>query len=251
MREEFKLGFGKKYGFTNYTFFYGKEEYPYSQCSPVQIFQAALNYRVGMADLKINGKNYSLTFTLEDTDRFINAVTYMNQKVDEANGIKKNYVCRILAYTGTIMEVYNDYLTINLMPYQSYIGNSFRGCGNGEKRINFSDITAIQYREPGEVPGYIQFSYPGCAERNGSFDAILEDENAIPIRKAAALYAKEILNFIEKRRAEIKQESKTAPAAVMTPISVADEIKKFKELLDLGVITQEEFNAKKKELLGL
>ena len=31
----------------------------------------------------------------------------------------------------------------------------------------------------------------------------------------------------------------------------ADELKKYKELLDSGVITQEEFNAKKKQLLGL
>lgn len=34
-------------------------------------------------------------------------------------------------------------------------------------------------------------------------------------------------------------------------ISAADEIKKFKELLDCGIITQEEFDAKKKQLLGL
>lgn len=34
-------------------------------------------------------------------------------------------------------------------------------------------------------------------------------------------------------------------------ISVADELKQFKELLDMGVITQEEFDAKKKQLLGL
>jgi len=33
--------------------------------------------------------------------------------------------------------------------------------------------------------------------------------------------------------------------------SAADEIKKFKELLDMGIITQEEFDAKKKQLLGL
>ena len=31
----------------------------------------------------------------------------------------------------------------------------------------------------------------------------------------------------------------------------ADELKKFKELLDSGVISQEEFDAKKKQLLGL
>ena len=35
------------------------------------------------------------------------------------------------------------------------------------------------------------------------------------------------------------------------PFSVADELKKFKELLDMGIITEDEFNAKKKELLGL
>ena len=35
------------------------------------------------------------------------------------------------------------------------------------------------------------------------------------------------------------------------PQSNADELKKFKELLDMGVITQEEFDAKKKQLLGL
>ena len=35
------------------------------------------------------------------------------------------------------------------------------------------------------------------------------------------------------------------------PQSNADELKKFKELLDMGVITQDEFEAKKKQLLNL
>ncbi len=38
---------------------------------------------------------------------------------------------------------------------------------------------------------------------------------------------------------------------IQNVISPADEIKKFKELLDLGIITQEEFDGKKKQLLGL
>lgn len=36
-----------------------------------------------------------------------------------------------------------------------------------------------------------------------------------------------------------------------TTQNVADEIKKFKELLDIGAITKEEFEAKKKQLLGV
>lgn len=43
------------------------------------------------------------------------------------------------------------------------------------------------------------------------------------------------------------------PVAVSTSAtaSTADELKKFKDLLDSGVITQEEFDAKKKQLLGM
>ena len=44
---------------------------------------------------------------------------------------------------------------------------------------------------------------------------------------------------------------KNAPAAPAAAPSAADELKKFKELLDMGVISQEEFDAKKKQLLGL
>ena len=46
----------------------------------------------------------------------------------------------------------------------------------------------------------------------------------------------------------IKQEQN---AAANNSVSAADELKKFKELLDMGAITQEEFDAKKKQLLGL
>ena len=38
---------------------------------------------------------------------------------------------------------------------------------------------------------------------------------------------------------------------VNEPINAANEIKKYKELLDMGAITQEEFDAKKRQLLNL
>ena len=42
-----------------------------------------------------------------------------------------------------------------------------------------------------------------------------------------------------------------AGATVIQQVSAMDELKKLKELLDLGIVTQEEFDAKKKQLLGL
>lgn len=43
----------------------------------------------------------------------------------------------------------------------------------------------------------------------------------------------------------------SSPATVPKSDSAADEIKKYKELLDLGAITQDEYDAKKKQLLGI
>lgn len=43
----------------------------------------------------------------------------------------------------------------------------------------------------------------------------------------------------------------TAPVVVQNAVSAMDELKKLKELLDMGIVTQEEFDAKKKQLLGL
>jgi Zn finger protein HypA/HybF involved in hydrogenase expression len=51
-----------------------------------------------------------------------------------------------------------------------------------------------------------------------------------------------------KEEWEIDQKKRNNDDSV---ISSADELKMFKELLDIGVITQEEFDAKKKQLLGL
>lgn len=47
------------------------------------------------------------------------------------------------------------------------------------------------------------------------------------------------------------QIQQTSHPAVLPATSVADEILKFKQLLDMGAITQDEFDAKKKELLNL
>lgn len=50
----------------------------------------------------------------------------------------------------------------------------------------------------------------------------------------------------------IKRQDKSSTSTIKEPVETeAGAIKKFKELLDMGAITQEEFDAKKKQLLGL
>ena len=54
----------------------------------------------------------------------------------------------------------------------------------------------------------------------------------------------EVAEYVKQRVDQIKNSTGTV-------FSSADELKKFKELLDSGIISQEEFEAKKKQLLNL
>lgn len=81
----------------------------------------------------------------------------------------------------------------------------------------------------------------------------MSDENTISLLagdERIIQQANEVVEFINQKIREVKAGTKTAPT-VIQQISAADELKKFKELLDMGIITQEEFDAKKKQLLGL
>ena len=121
----------------------------------------------------------------------------------------------------------------------------------GTKKLYYSDLTSVQFKLPGAFfAGYIQFEYPGSDTTNKS---PYESENAVVFNKKDNInLMEEIYNFVEKRILEEKQ-AKRAPAGtvIQQAASPAEELKKMKELLDMGIITQEEFDAKKKQLLGL
>ena len=72
------------------------------------------------------------------------------------------------------------------------------------------------------------------------------------MQKSAASNSLTIIPQTAKRILEEKQ-AKRAPAetVIQQATSPAEELKKMKELLDMDIITQEEFDAKKKQLLGL
>ncbi|MBQ9017247.1 SHOCT domain-containing protein [Candidatus Saccharibacteria bacterium] len=78
-----------------------------------------------------------------------------------------------------------------------------------------------------------------------------KDPNTLALRafkKDTANKHEEFYNLIMKKIKDIKNPSVTSDNSTT---SAADEIKKYKNLLDTGAITQGEFAAKKKELLNL
>ena len=55
--------------------------------------------------------------------------------------------------------------------------------------------------------------------------------------------------MMDEQRQQIKSEVNAAPTpAAADPV---EQVKKLKELMDMGVLSQEEFEVKKRELLGL
>jgi len=75
------------------------------------------------------------------------------------------------------------------------------------------------------------------------------DDHIEYYQKAAKLDNKDAKLWVKKNKKlidEHKNKSKNSPSA-----DYIEELKKLAELRDLGIITEEEFEAKKKELLGL
>ena len=68
----------------------------------------------------------------------------------------------------------------------------------------------------------------------------------------APLFAGAIWNKVEelKKQSQAPSPPPPAPAPALAPTSVADELLKFSELLEKGLISQEEFDAQKAKLLG-
>lgn len=68
------------------------------------------------------------------------------------------------------------------------------------------------------------------------------------------LLAIKLMHMIDPNAGETQIGSATVPtgnAAAVVPVDAVAEIKKYKDLLDQGVITEEEFTAKKRNLLGI
>lgn len=167
-----------------------------------------------------------------------------NYVEDEQQGEKPIY--DLLGARGRYIKVYEDRCVLGTRAGFSSLltGNAT----DGEKTIYYSDVLGVQFKASGVTIGYIQLETASVTMNNKSDNFF--NENSFTFEAALEQKAREVLEFIQKKVAETKKASNTMSTPVYAT-SPADELKKFKELLDCGIITQEEFDAKKKQLLGL
>ena len=111
----------------------------------------------------------------------------------------------------------------------------------GDKTIPYSSIIAIQLKKAGMMAGYIQFTLKGGSEAKAGLFQTTTDENTINFYNNQNKSFEEAKEIIESHMGDNNQKASSG----------LNDLEKLAELKDKGIITQEEFDAKKKLLLGL
>ncbi len=158
-------------------------------------------------------------------------------------------ICSASGRNGQV-HLFEDRVLITRQGFVSAITFGFRG----DKEILISEITSIGWKEPGFTTGYIHFEYVGgqAPVRTGVFadDSIVNNENAVIFTPEHQPDFEQLRKLLEEKRAELRkpQQVEVVAAATASPM---EELKKLAELKEMGIVTEEEFEAKKKQLLGL
>ncbi|QCI92906.1 DUF4429 domain-containing protein [Novosphingobium sp. EMRT-2] len=144
---------------------------------------------------------------------------------------------------GAVIEVTDDGIIIRR---RGLVAFSLHGL-KGEKRIPFSSISAVQFKPASMLTsGYIQFSIIGGNESRGGLVAATKDENSVIFKgkHQTAQFAK-LREIVE----EAARKART-PSVTQSNSSIADQLSKLADLLDRGLLTQEEFAKQKSALIG-
>ena len=142
-----------------------------------------------------------------------------------------------------VLDVYEDRIVLTqIQNVRSFFTHDLF---KGSKEIYYADMTSIQIKiASGFILGYIQFEVPGIHSADN-----FTSENSWTYDTSMQSKANEIATYVKKKISEFKRGKAGITTVVQNQTSVADEIAKFKKLLDDGIITQEEFDEKKKQLL--
>lgn len=143
------------------------------------------------------------------------------------------------------LELYEHKIIIRRRGIKSLISQGWKG----DKEILINQISSIQLKKADLITnGYIQFAFLGGTENKRGIYSATRDENTIMFTNSQENDFIEIKNLIESKiiesqRVNISTQDKES---VITP---AKKIKEAKELLDIGAITEEEFQEIKNKYL--
>jgi hypothetical protein len=143
---------------------------------------------------------------------------------------------------GTL-AIFEDYIEFDFSG--SAMKKYMSGWG-GVKKVYYHQINSIQKRDATDlVNGTIEFELPGMAASKFS-----QNENMITYLPKYQEEAEKIYDFVNDKILAIHKASSQPSQVVQNEVSPMAKLKEAKELLDMGVITQEEFDEIKAKCLA-
>ena len=141
------------------------------------------------------------------------------------------------------LVVYPDKLTISPKGVLAFFNKGI----SGTKTIYYKNITGVEFREAGDVfSGFMTFTIPGAVEKNSGIFKATKDENTFMFAGVDKnVLANTIKEYVEKNLGLPTIQSNSGNG------DISVELEKFSRLKEQGVITEDEFVAAKKKLLGL
>ncbi len=156
-----------------------------------------------------------------------------------------------LKATNGVLFVYEDRVVISR---KTFTGFMMQGLA-GDRTLYFTDVQSVEYRKPTMLAnGYMQFIIAGTPYTNSrpgllaSSKQSAEDPNTLILRafnKNTPIEAEKAHKIILSRLNHFRAQRNSSAG-----VSSADELRKYKSLLDEGIISREEFELKKQKLLG-
>lgn len=145
----------------------------------------------------------------------------------------------------TIITINDGKLTISRPGILSKFSHGF----SGEKTILIENISAVQLKKAGFSRGYIQFIMPGAIEKRSGITNGAIDENIVYFEsKKYNEDAETIKLYIENYNLYKNNNSTTTNQQVAK--NRYDELRQLNDLLNDGIISQEEFNKEKEKILN-
>lgn len=160
-------------------------------------------------------------------------------------------IFEVKSIIGQVMYIYEDKIVLTQKGAMGFLTQGLQG----EKTIYYSDISSVQFKNCGWTNGFFEFTFPGGIDKpGGALSGINNDNRFIfgkPTIGAAKKLAQEMEKFNEFIQNKLREYKTIKHNSVVQQTSNADEIRKYKQLMDEGILTEAEFNAKKKELLEM
>lgn len=213
----------------------------------------------GVIQVTVKGKSMPLTlaYSFKEKSEALQAVAFIKEHYGDAETQMRNkarkeqesigLVYDLQGVRGRYMKVYEDKAVLGV---KANLGSLITGnYSDGEKMIYYADCIGVQFKESGLQIGYLQLETASGIMNKGQNNFFNENTFTYDTSVQTNEKMNEVADYIRSKVAQAKNGAKQQ--TVINEVSAADELKKFKELLDMGVITQEEFDAKKKQLLGL